>query len=71
MNGEARAEEPDGNADTPTTLERAIHTVNRALLFVGCLFLVAMMLHITADVIARTNYDRPMNYWRFGTIVLD
>ncbi len=38
-------------------LERAATAVDRALLAVGCLFLAAMMLHITADVLLRATLN--------------
>ena len=38
-------------------LDRISRTVDRILLAVGCLFLVAMMVHITADVLARSVFN--------------
>ncbi len=38
-------------------LDRISRTVDRVLLAIGCVFLVAMMLHITADVIARAGFN--------------
>ncbi len=38
-------------------LDRVSRGVDRLLLSIGCVFLVAMMVHITADVIARGPFD--------------
>lgn len=40
-----------------TTLDRVSRTVDSALLVVGCVFLVAMVVHITADVVARSVFN--------------
>ena len=38
-------------------LDRLSRTIDRVLLAIGCLFILAMMAHITADVVARAAFN--------------
>ncbi|MCB9958030.1 MAG: TRAP transporter small permease [Rhodospirillaceae bacterium] len=45
-------------------IDKIDHWVSRALLAVGCLFLVLMMLHVTIDVVLRSSF----HYQMIGTL---